>query len=119
MSLPLINRGRDHASLQYNRIGFTQASNSFMCIGILLLLEYRLLHMQNIALQTFFKTDHLTCRGRGLWFFVSFRNLFSDNTRVRIFFFQNSTLGYMTKTLNQIIFFLHHNQNIFYKWSFP
>ena len=23
----------------------------------------------------------------GLWFFVSFRNFFSDNTRVRIFFF--------------------------------
>jgi hypothetical protein len=40
---------------------------------------------------------------------------FSDNTRVRIFIFfcrakreffsQNLTLGYMTKTLNQIIFF--------------
>jgi ribonucleotide reductase beta subunit family protein with ferritin-like domain len=28
--------------------------------------------------------------------------------------FQNLTLGYMTKTLNQIIcFFLHQNQNIF------
>ena len=25
--------------------------------------------------------------GGGVWFFVSFRNLFSDNTRVRIFFF--------------------------------
>jgi hypothetical protein len=56
-------------------------------------------------------------------------------------FFQNLTLGYMTKTLNQIIFsFLHQNQNIFFsnignqnifleknitphplqvKWSFP
>jgi hypothetical protein len=64
-----------------------------------------------------------------------------DNTRLRIFFFvarnaklfvQNLTLGYMTKTLNQIIvFFLHQNQNIFlekksitpppleFKWSFP
>jgi hypothetical protein len=32
----------------------------------------------------------------------------------RNFFFQNLTLGYMTKTLNQIIFFsLHQNQNIF------
>ena len=32
----------------------------------------------------------------------------------REFFFQNSTLGYMTKTLNQIIiFFLHQIQNIF------
>jgi hypothetical protein len=41
-------------------------------------------------------TDHLTWRA-GLWFFVSFRNFFSDNTRVR--------------TLNQIIiFFLHQNQ---------
>ena len=29
-------------------------------------------------------------------------------------FFQNSTLGYMTKTLNHIIFFLHQNQNIFF-----
>ena len=55
--------------------------------------------------------------------FVSFRNFFSDNTRVRIFFcraeleifFQNSTLDYMTKTLNHIIFFfLHQNQNIFF-----
>ena len=46
--------------------------------------------------------------------FFSFRNLFLVNTRVRIlfflshkaqFFFQNLTLGYMTKTLNQIGFF--------------
>ena len=42
------------------------------------------------------------------------------------FFFQNLTLGYMTKTRNQIIFFfLHQNQNIFLeknlqvKWLFP
>ena len=50
-----------------------------------------------------------------LWFFVSFRNFFSDNTRVRILIFfvaesakkkiQNLILGYMTKTLNQIFFF--------------
>ena len=34
---------------------------------------------------------------------------------VQKFFFQNLTLGYMTKTLNQIIlFFLHQNQNIFF-----
>jgi hypothetical protein len=32
----------------------------------------------------------------------------------REIYFQNSTLGYMTNTLNQIIFFfLHQNQNIF------
>ena len=54
-------------------------------------------------------------QGGGLWFFVSFRIFFSDNTRVRILiFFQNLTLGYMTKTLNQIIFFSNiGNQNIF------
>jgi hypothetical protein len=72
----------------------------------------------------FLGTGHLTCRG-GLCLFVSFRIFFSDNTRVRIFiffcrekrefFFQNLTVGYMTKTLNQsIIFFLHQNQNIFF-----
>ena len=32
-------------------------------------------------------TDHLTCRGGGLWFFVSFRIVSPDNTRVRIFIF--------------------------------
>ena len=64
----------------------------------------------------------------GLWFFVSFRIFFSDNSRFRIFiffvaqsanfFFQNSTLGYryMTKILNHIyFFFLHQNQNIFFQ----
>ena len=83
--------------------------------------------------------------------FCFVQNFFSDNTRDRIFiffcrakrefFFQNLTLGYMTKTLNQIFFFfLHQNQNIFFsnignqniflekkhtppplqvKWSFP
>jgi hypothetical protein len=34
---------------------------------------------------------------------------------VQNFFLQNLTLGYMAKTLNQIIFFfLHQNQNIFF-----
>ena len=51
--------------------------------------------------------------GGGVWFFVSFRMFYSNNTRVSIFiffvaqsaiFFQNSTLGYMTKTLNHIFF---------------
>ena len=70
-------------------------------------------------------TDHLTWKGGGVWFFVSFRIIFSDNTRVRIFiffvaqsanfFFQNSILGNMTKILNHIYFlFLHQNQNIFF-----
>jgi hypothetical protein len=60
----------------------------------------------------------------GLWFFVSFRINFSDNTRVRIFiflsrakcnfFFQNLTLGYMTKTLNQIFVFSSTKIRIFF-----
>jgi ribonucleotide reductase beta subunit family protein with ferritin-like domain len=51
----------------------------------------------------------------GLWFFVSFRIFFSDNTRSAKFFLRNLTLDYMTKTLNQIIFFfLNQNQNIFF-----
>ena len=87
--------------------------------------------------------------GGMLWSFVSFRIFFSDNTRVRIliffvaqsahFFFQNLTLGYMTKTLNQIFFFSSPKIRIFFsatlginifleknhkpplqvKWSFP
>jgi hypothetical protein len=68
----------------------------------------------------FLGTDHLTCRE--VMVFVSFSNFFSDNTRVRIFFFvaqiaiffpQNLTLGYMTETLNQIIFFSSTKIRIF------
>jgi hypothetical protein len=32
-----------------------------------------------------------------------------------LFIFQNLTLGYMTKTQNQIFFFLNQNQNIFFE----
>jgi hypothetical protein len=71
-------------------------------------------------------TPLLTCRGRGgLWGFFSFGNFFSDNTRVRIFIFvvsqsakfcfQNLTLRYMTKTLNQIIFFSSTKIRIFFQ----
>jgi hypothetical protein len=49
-------------------------------------------------------TDHLICRGE-LWFYVSFRNMFSDNTRVRIFIFPEFNIKLYDKTLNQIIFF--------------
>jgi hypothetical protein len=71
-----------------------------------------------------FRDRPFNLKGGGLWFFVSFRIFFSDNTRIRIFFFvaqsatfflQNSTLDYMTKTLNHIIFFfLYQNLNIFF-----
>jgi hypothetical protein len=53
-----------------------------------------------------------------------FRQFVSDTTKARIFFFcrtkrefffQYLTLGYVTKILNQNIFFLlHQNQNIFF-----
>jgi hypothetical protein len=46
---------------------------------------------------------------------ASFKNLLSDNTRVRIFIFiQNLTLGYMTKILNHIIFFSSTKIRIFF-----
>ena len=69
-------------------------------------------------------TDHLTCRGgrgdyggffRSEIFFWTTRELeyiFFLSRKARNFF-QYLTLGYMTKTLNQIFFFLHQNQNIF------
>ena len=57
-------------------------------------------------------------------FFFSFRIFFRATRELEYLFFlsretrffsrQNLTLGYITKTLNQIIiFFLHQNQNIF------
>jgi hypothetical protein len=67
-------------------------------------------------------TDHLTCR-RGLWFFVSFRKCFSDNTRVRIFIFLSRKARnfipefiirlYDKNSKSDYFFFLHQNQNIF------
>ena len=54
--------------------------------------------------------------------FCFVHNFFFRTTELDFFFcrakceivFQNLTLGYMTKTLNQIFFFLHQNQNIFF-----
>ena len=59
-------------------------------------------------------TDHFTWRG-GYGFL--FRSDFFFRTTQELeylFFFQTLTLDYMTKTLNQILFFLHQNQNIFF-----
>ena len=86
----------------------------------------------------------------GVMVFCFVQNFFSRTTQEleylffcrakRKYFFYNLTLGYMMKTLNQIFFFLHQNQNIFFsnsgnqnifleknhtprplqvKWSFP
>jgi hypothetical protein len=67
----------------------------------------------------YFGTDHLTCKwGWGGGYGFLFRSEFFLRTTRELeylLFFQNLTLGYMTKTLNQIIiFFLHQNQNIFF-----
>jgi hypothetical protein len=55
---------------------------------------------------------------RSEFFFRTTRELeyfFFFVARSATFFLQNLTLGYMTKTLNQIIiFFLHLNKNIFF-----
>ena len=69
-------------------------------------------------------TDHLTWRGGGYGFL--FRSEFFFRTTQELeyyfffcranckFFFQNLTLGYMTKTLNQIIFFSSTKIRIFF-----
>ena len=69
-------------------------------------------------------TDHLTWRGGVMVFCFVQKFFFGQHKSWNIyffcrakceFFFKNLTLGYMTKTLNQIIiFFLHQNQNIFF-----
>jgi hypothetical protein len=47
--------------------------------------------------------------------FCFVQNFFFGQHKSKNIFFKNLTLGYMTKTLNQIIiFFLHQNQNIFF-----
>jgi hypothetical protein len=80
-----------------------------------------LIHKQHIdfmiLLDRFYLgTDHLTCKGGGYGFlFRSEICLRTTRELEYLFFFQNLTLGYMIKTLNQIIiFFLHQNQNIFF-----
>ena len=71
------------------------------------------------------RTDHLTCRGGGYGILIRseifFRTpreleyLFFLSRKARFFFFQNSTLGYMTKTLNQIIFFPPSKSEYFFQ----
>jgi hypothetical protein len=48
----------------------------------------------------------------GLWFFVSFRIFFSENTRVRIFI--SFVALYDKNSESDYFFFLHQNQNIFF-----
>ena len=83
--------------------------------------NYKIKNLMNIVHHIYVRDRPFNLQG-GLWFFVSFRIFFSDNTRVRIFifllrkarnFFPEFNKRLYDKTLNQIIFFfLHQNQNI-------
>jgi hypothetical protein len=63
-------------------------------------------------------------KGGGVWFFVSFRIFFSDNTRVRMFIFLSRKARIFFPEFNirlydknsdsDYFFFLHQNQNIFF-----
>jgi hypothetical protein len=67
-----------------------------------------------LNLANLFRDRPFNSQGGGYGFL--FRSeMFFRTQELEYFFFQNLTLGYMTKTLNQIIFFfLHQNQNIFF-----
>jgi TRAP-type C4-dicarboxylate transport system permease large subunit len=114
---------REHAQIMKITNGFFNPISAFAQTNLiieLILIVY--LFSKKLGTEG---TNHLTCRWEeGLWFFASFRKKFPDNMRVIIFIFfvaqsaffflQNLTLGYMTKTLKQILFSLHQNQNIFF-----
>jgi hypothetical protein len=65
----------------------------------------RLFNLQGVAYVFLFRSEFFFRTTRELKYFVA---------QSANFFFQNSTLGHMTTTLNQIFFFLHQNQNIFF-----
>ena len=67
-------------------------------LGVILLFDYPARY--NLG------TDHLTCKGWGYGFLFCSTFFFRTTRELEYyFFFQNLTIGYMTKTLNQIIFF--------------
>ena len=92
--------------------------SNFVCITGLSILSCPIRFSQTFIL---ISTFVLLSLGRYLWWWTVgflFRSEFFFRTTRELeylFFSQNLTLGYMTKTLNQIIFFfLHQNQNIFF-----
>ena len=60
-------------------------------------------------------TDHLTCREVGLWFFVSFRIFFSDNTRVRIYFFWSRKAQFFFSKIKHSVIW----QKLWIRFFFP
>jgi hypothetical protein len=57
----LIRISRDHISLQYKRMGLTQASKGFTYEMAFSFSEYSVLRIQNIALEAFFGNLYLVC----------------------------------------------------------
>jgi hypothetical protein len=92
-----------------------QNNSAAACQTICNSTDYFALQVINYLRCKYFRERPFNLKGGALWFHVSFRIFFSDNTRVRIFiffcrakrefFFQNSTLGYMTKTESDFFFF--------------
>ena len=84
---------------------FVSKKANILFLSLIVIFDWFIIYI-NVNLETkkwHSGNSYIMAAGRRpwIWFFVSFRNFFSDST----IFFQNSTLGYMTKTLNQIIFF--------------
>jgi hypothetical protein len=86
---------------------------------------FLLLDGSELSLKETLRDRPFNLKGRGVMVFCFVQNFFFWTTQEfeyfffvgqsAIFFLQNLTLGYMTKTLNQIIFFfLHQNRNIFF-----
>ena len=71
-------------------------------------------------LQIYYLSGHkeptiLTWRG-GYGFLLRSEFFFRTTREFEYFFFQNSTIGYMTKTESHYFFFLNQNQNIFFQY---
>jgi hypothetical protein len=84
----------------------TTTSNLLLQTKTCLLYQQQILMTNTVTLGT----GHLTWRGGGgrLWFFVSFRIFFPDNTRVRIFFFPEIHISLWQKLWIRLFFFFLH-----------
>ena len=110
-------------SAKYTEIN-KMKNNKHYVLFLLITFNYRLDDFYKIfEICTLLGNNHLTWRG-GYGFFVSFRIFFFGQRKSkniyffcrakREIFFQDLTLGYMTKTPNQIIFFSSNKIRIFF-----
>jgi hypothetical protein len=79
------------------------------------LLVHGELMLWNLSHVSVIRDQPFNLMGVGGYVFL-FHSEFFFRTRVRIIFFQNLTFGYMTKTLNQIIFFSSTKIRIFFSF---